>query len=155
MVNREIHLERFRLKFLISKRSGCWPWVGSTRKPFKRYVYTTGEFKINGHDVKAHRASWLLYNGSIPEGRHVLHKCHKPLCVNPDHLYLGTHNDNMRDMAAAQRSFHMKLNREQVIDIFQSKEQTIVLARRYGVDRCTIKRIRYGRQRTAITGGLS
>lgn len=147
-------LQRFRKKFIICKRTGCWPWIGSKRKPFKRYAYTTGEFKINGKEFKSHRASWILFNGDIPYGKHVLHKCHKPLCVNPDHLYLGTHLDNMKDMALSQRSYHMKLNKEQVIDIFNSKEQTIVLARKYGVDRCTIKRIRYGRKRTAITEGL-
>jgi HNH endonuclease len=45
----------------------------------------------------AHRISWMLFRGEIPVDAHVLHKCDVTLCVNPDHLFLGTHTDNMQD----------------------------------------------------------
>lgn len=55
-------------------------------------------------DVRAHRASWEIYKGTIPEGLSVLHSCDTPLCVNPDHLFLGTQQENMTDRTAKGRT---------------------------------------------------
>lgn len=75
----------------------------------------------------AHRVAWRLYRGSIPEGLLVLHKCDNPPCVNPEHLFLGTHDDNAKDRAAKGRGGGgaPKGNRNRAV----YSEETIVAAR--------------------------
>jgi hypothetical protein len=84
--------------------NGCWEWVrGRTRQGY-------GKLNRNGKRWAAHRFIWTFVNGPIPNGIHVLHKCDNPPCINPDHLWLGTHTDNMRDKVRKGRlnSYHVK-----------------------------------------------
>lgn len=81
----------------VNKTSDCWNWVGT--KPSGRY----GRFKFKGEKFAAHRFSWLIHHGEIPSGAHVLHHCDNPACVNPSHLYLGDHKQNMSDKVARGR----------------------------------------------------
>jgi hypothetical protein len=76
---------------------GCWWWIGGVKDD------GYGTLKVNGPEVGAHRFSWEIHGGSIPEGKWVLHHCDNPRCVNPDHLFLGTHQDNMRDRSVRGR----------------------------------------------------
>jgi hypothetical protein len=85
----------------------CWQWTGSGDG--KGY----GKINIDGRMVHAHRVAWQLANGPIPDGLHVLHTCDNRGCVNVRHLWLGTHQDNMRDRdhkramrQAASEAFH-------------------------------------------------
>ena len=81
--------------------NGCWEWTGA--RLLKGYGVFSVE-KITGWGtIPAHRFSWILHNGIIPRGMCVLHKCDNPPCVNPEHLFLGTKNDNNKDMAIKKR----------------------------------------------------
>lgn len=72
---------------------GCWLWTAATNNRGYGVIGFGGGNKI----VLAHRLSWILHNGEIPDGQLVLHKCDVRACVNPDHLYLGNMKDNARD----------------------------------------------------------
>lgn len=80
----------------------CWLWTGYCDSK----GYGIAGFK--GKARKAHRVSFELTFGPIPAGAHVLHSCDNPPCVNPHHLHLGTHTDNMREKVARGRDFNAR-----------------------------------------------
>lgn len=86
--------ERF-LKKIVRHEVGCWGWIGAPES------YGYGQVADGKKTIKAHRLSWMYFIGPIPAGLSVLHRCNNRICVNPEHLYLGTHIDNMKDRKAA------------------------------------------------------
>ncbi|MFA5037194.1 MAG: HNH endonuclease [Candidatus Izemoplasmatales bacterium] len=103
-------IERFWSKVDIRGKDDCWIWEGGIR--WDGY----GQFKYRGRMRGAHTVSWEIQNGEIPEGFCVCHNCpigDNPLCVNPNHLKLGTHQDNMDDMVSKGRQSR-KLSDEDV-----------------------------------------
>lgn len=98
--------QRFEKYFIPEPNSGCWIWVGAMLGK-ERGGFRMGPDK-NFVKIAASRASWLIYKGEIEDGLLVCHKCDVPFCVNPDHLFLGTHKDNTIDMVNKNRHFKKK-----------------------------------------------
>lgn len=124
--------------------SGCLIWLGGQSR--NGYGYAT----YNGRQEGTHRIAWRINKGPIPYGMSVLHKCDNKLCTNCDHLFLGTHADNMRDMRIKGRDNHAKgqdhcrakLSEEDVIAIMQDERSSTILARIYGVRHQSITSIK-------------
>lgn len=125
----------------------CWLWDGSLDE--KGY----GHFCFDGTRISSHRAAYQLFKGPICGGLHVLHRCDVRNCVNPDHLTLGTHLDNMKDMVAkgrhvaprGEKAPSAKLTASQVLEIRKTTEPAWVIAPQYGVSKSLIWAIRRGR----------
>ena len=93
--------ERFWTHVHKADGEGCWEWTAYRNK--KGYGCTGGRGRGSG--LLAHRLSRTMANGPIPPGLYVCHRCHNRACVRPDHLYVGTQKDNMRDREAAGRNY--------------------------------------------------
>lgn len=135
---------RFWAKVAIANENECWNWTASLSSS------GYGRFNVNGENRIAARVSWEIHYGEIKNKLHVLHKCDNPSCVNPKHLYLGTHQDNMRDRQIKGRTHrHLgitngsaKLTENDIREIRRRSangESQRQLARAFGVTRMAIK----------------
>lgn len=140
----------------VQKSDGCWLWTAGT----VRYGY--GSLNFYERTTLAHRASWEIHFGAIPDGLYVLHHCDVPACVRPDHLYLGTQADNIRDMIERGRHgskthpewssrgsdrYNALLDENKVKEIrrLNGSVSDCELARRFGVTYSTIRLVRIGK----------
>lgn len=135
----------FERRITIDGATQCWIWNGSVNQ----WGYGRTKTPLS-KERAAHRLSFVLHNGQIGNGLLVLHKCDTPRCCNPQHLFLGTNTDNMRDMAAKGRhsgrrgetNNSAKLTRAGACDIrtaFAGGETVSSLSQRFGVSRRAIK----------------
>lgn len=127
--------DRFWLRVGKTEDDSCWLWLGSRKERNGGY----GQLSFYGRFAYAHRVSWHLSNGPIPEGAQVLHKCDNPPCVRPDHLFLGTQADNVRDM--------FRKGRESTVPNLSSNEQYHLRTE----DAELIRSIEYERKRTGLS----
>jgi hypothetical protein len=157
--------ERFVERYEKDAATGCWNWTGYLNP--KGYGEIGGvvineiRYTAPARKMLAHRVSWLLFRGPIPKsdeshGTVVMHICDNPRCVNPKHLRLGTQSENVTDMIQKGRKvvgakllltgihhFRSAFKDQADIDLIcATKGKTKELAEKYGVDVCTIKRIR-------------
>jgi Autographiviridae endonuclease len=124
---------------------GCWLWKGGRNNDY-------GAFYRGGRYYRAHRMAFKAANGSIPEGAHILHRCDTPLCVNPAHLFAGSHLDNMRDMYSkgrrrpptGERNGRAKLTAETVQAIRAATGLQHEIGARFGVSQPTVSAIKLG-----------
>lgn len=134
--------QRFEEKFRITP--GCWLWTAGKTKDGYGLVWRDDK------NVKAHRASFELYIGPIPDGMHVLHKCDVRNCINPDHFFPGTNADNMADKVAKGRArgangeshWKAKLTEEKVLAIRADQRIQRLIAADHGVSQRSISLIK-------------
>jgi hypothetical protein len=144
---------RFHESYVPEPNSGCWLWLGSQRGSMGY-----GSIKIKGKNVVSHRYSWEIHYGEIPYLSLVCHTCDNPACVNPSHLFLGSHKDNRADMFKKGRQNckgpttlkgesnpSAKLSQLQADEIRKSGMKINDLTKKYGVSRSTVFRIRNGK----------
>ena len=144
-------VERFWSK--VDKSGDCWVWTAGTSPLGYGRIYVNP-----GGPQLAHRVSWQLAHGLIPEGLYVCHHCDNPPCVRPEHLYVGTDLDNVRDMMNRGRGFRArgdqhgktKLSEEQVQEIHRLRRSGLLqreIADRFGVHSAHISRVLNGKRR--------
>jgi len=143
----------------VAKSDDCWNWIASLDSNGYGQFVAEENGKIKHY--RAHRFSWILHFGEIPKGNGyhgtcVLHKCDNPKCIRPDHLFLGSNSDNIKDMMLKGRhvsapptgesSPFAKLTNNQVLSIRASDKKRNELAKEYGVHHNTIANIKLGRK---------
>ena len=129
-------------------KDDCWEWTGATRAGRYGAIWD----KRKGSMVAAHRFSYERFIGEIPEGLVVMHMCDNGMCVNPEHLKVGTQQENVHDCISKGRQSdksgelngNSKLTKQQVIDIFKSARSIVDLSIDYGVSLETVRHIKNG-----------
>ena len=139
-------IARFFSKVDVREPTACWNFLGGLS------ASEYGTFSAISEKFYAHRISYFLFHGKIPDGLLVRHKCDNPRCVNPYHLETGTTADNMMDRKIRNRvpmgirNGNAKLTEDSVRQILVDKRRAPALAREYGVSSDTILRIRKNQQ---------
>lgn len=158
-------------KVMIDPNTGCWEWQGE-RNSKSQY----GRCYVKNKHLSAHRVSYAAFNGQIPKGLHICHKCDNPPCCNPAHLFAGTQKENIQDavrkrrMAYGDRNWarkhpelvkrgevagNSKLSDAQVLTIWSMTKWKIEdseIAREFGISYATVGQIKLGKTWNHVTG---
>lgn len=140
--------ERFNAKVLVTP--GCWLWNAT------RDGGGYGRMKVGGSFVRTHRLSYELHVGAIPHGMCVCHRCDVPACVNPEHLFVGTQLDNIKDRCEKGRTakhgkahgighYKAKLTAADAFAIRDDARTQDAIAAAYGIAQAQVWRIKHGR----------
>lgn len=149
----DVLMDRLMARAEPEPNSGCWLWTGHLNK------WGYGSVGYHDKQIYAHRLSYQLHKGVIPTGMLVCHKCDTPSCVNPDHLFLGTPSDNMKDMARKDRcvrfsgetNVNSKLTDAHVYEIREAAGVSQAsLARKYGISQSVVSMIRRNKRWTHL-----
>lgn len=135
-------INRFHSKYII-RENGCWEWNSVIESHSGR-----GRFYFQRGNVQAHRFSAeYLKPYSLTKNDVVCHHCDNPICVNPDHLFIGTQTDNIRDMISKNRSPHTKLTVDQVLAIREDCKTlpTKIVKKKYNVSKGIVDNIKHRR----------
>jgi hypothetical protein len=146
--------QRFMSHVSPEPMTGCWLWTGAVESLTGRKLQYAVAFDGKKR-VSAHRASWRMHYGE-PGGAFVLHKCDQPTCVNPAHLFLGTHAENMADMArkgrrggpTGERVPNAKLRDADIpelLNLLAAGESQRAVARRFGVSQQAVWFVAHGK----------
>lgn len=140
-------MDRFWVK--VDQSGGCWLWTA------RRNAGGYGTFQVGPKSVLAHRFSWEMHNGPIEAGMCVCHRCDTRACVRPDHLFLGTYADNVRDMfgkgrgrkARGEGSGRSKVTEADVAEIFRMRAAGLTqkrIAEAVGISQTQVSKICLG-----------
>jgi hypothetical protein len=145
-MKKEDSLKECFLAKVITSEEGCWLWAG----PHNYYGY--GLFCFNYKVIRAHRVAYEIFKGPIPDDLLVCHTCDNPGCINPEHLFAGTKQDNNTDAvrklrhAYGERNGHVKITAKQATEIYYSPLPSRLLAKKYGVPRGSVTDIKARRR---------
>lgn len=154
-------IERFHTKYVKNGPSGCWEWVaGKFDSGYGMFSAICGvNYRSDTQRKKtmsSHRVSWMIHNkASIPDGQLICHHCDNRACVNPEHLYLGTHLDNNRDTIRRNRGNRSvgsecswsKVTEEDVLEILNheyGRGANKALSKKFGISQSQVSHIRRG-----------
>jgi hypothetical protein len=137
-------LERFEEKYIPEPNSGCWLWTASTFKG------GYGQFWTGQKYTGAHRASYEMFRGEIAPKMQILHSCDNPLCVNPEHLSVGTNLDNQHDSIKKGKKATFKgetnpthkLTMEQILIIREDNRPHGLIAKDFCISRSLVSSIK-------------
>lgn len=150
MPSRRPLIERFLEKVTYEPNTGCWLWLGAILPNGYGHISPGGDSKVNG-TIYAHRASMMLFKNSDLIGLDVCHTCDNRCCVNPDHLFVGSRKDNMRDCVAkdrqqrGERHCRAKITDQDVFDIRTGRMSKHDFAKLYGITHRNVRHIQLGR----------
>lgn len=133
---------RFWKHVQVAANEECWPWLAS--KDGAGY----GRFNERGLLVGAHRKSYEMAHGKIPDGLHVCHHCDNKICVNPNHLFAGSRGENMLDMYRKGRHPYLKTDDAQYKEIMrrlQDGEPQQRIASDFGISQVQVSRFKLGK----------